>query len=367
MVFLEHFNSKKSKFGNGSAYINNTSISYQAKNEYKLDGDFTVDYWVYESSDNADEWNAHLTTATTGGIWFGLNNSKYIVRTYGVRNLIEVEKPKNNEWTHIAVCRKNNIISLYFDGKLKGSIESNHVFETGVLTIGDDYQNGCLSKNIYIDEVRIVKGEAKWESEFTPNNSEYNDNDSKLVFLDHLNNIPSNTISMTASIIKDNPKFGESSLYINNNYASFPTKEEYKLDKDFTIDYWVYESSDNIGQYNAHIVSSVEGGIWTGLYNGQYTVQITGGGLLISTDKPQNDKWTHVAICRENNKLSLYFNGELKGSTETDYVFKPGMITIGNDYRNILQSKNIYIDEVRILNGVAQWKDNFMPFTKEYK
>ena len=168
MVLLDHFDVKSCKFGEGAIYLNNSYVAYQVKDEYKLDKDFTIDYWVRESEQNSDTWNIHLSSSVNGGIMTGINNGKFCVRIYGVKNLIEVEKPKNNEWTHIAVCRKNNIIYVYFNGKLQGSVESDYTFLAGILSIGCDYYNGYYAKNTYIDELRILNGVAQWDNDFTP-------------------------------------------------------------------------------------------------------------------------------------------------------------------------------------------------------
>ena len=238
------------------------------------------------------------------------------------------------------------------------------------ITIAQLTGNGLFNKTIqtkekYQDSEKAEQNTLNEYGEYIDNGENYKDDlDEKnkdkdiyknnMVFLEHFDDIKY--------------KFGNAAVYINDTYISYPAKEEYKLDKDFTIDYWVYESSNNIGgAFNAHIVSSVAGGIWAGLYNGQYTIQITGVGDLMYIDKPQNNEWTHIAICRKDNNLSVYFNGELKETVQTDYVFQPGVLTIGNDiYNGGLYSKNIYIDEVRILNGVAQWTENFTPFTQAY-
>ena len=66
MVFLDHLDNKKYKFGNAAVYINNSYIAYPSKSEYRLEKDFTIDYWVYETEQNTGQWNAHLTSAVTG-------------------------------------------------------------------------------------------------------------------------------------------------------------------------------------------------------------------------------------------------------------------------------------------------------------
>ena len=80
---------------------------YPEKNEYRLEGDFTIDYWIYDETETDNNtWRAHITTANSYGLWLGLNQSnKYVVRAYLAQDIIEVNRPPKNEWTHIAICR----------------------------------------------------------------------------------------------------------------------------------------------------------------------------------------------------------------------------------------------------------------------
>jgi len=389
VVFLDHLDEDTIEKFDSSLYVYNTDIEYPSKTEYKLDGDFTIDYWVYETAKNtytsSDLWNTHITIPDTGGIWLGLYQGKYTVRISQTKNLISVNKPTDNEWTHIAVCRKNNVISLYFNGELQGTVESNHTFVAGNLLIGSSDTYNHYSKNIYIDEVRVLNGLAEWEENFTPyqipynyedNTSEQNNNENNtknnLVFMEHFNENPTEATTQTAVIVENNKKFGNSSFYIYNNEKIYPSKEEYKLDGDFTIDYWVYETEKNTytssDLWNTHITIPDTGGIWLGLYQGKYTVRISQTKNLISVNKPTDNEWTHIAICRKDNEISLYFNGELQGTAESDHTFVAGDFLIGSSYPYISHySKNIYIDEVRVLNGLADWEENFTPPNAPYE
>ena len=132
---------------------------------------------MYETSSNSSgQWKAHLTTANSYGLWLGLNNGQYTVRAYNIQNIITVEKPANNSWTHIAICRKDDTIYLYFNGIFKAKAKWTHSFTKGILSIGKDYNNGFYATNIYIDEMRILNGIAEWygEQNFTPPSTPYN-------------------------------------------------------------------------------------------------------------------------------------------------------------------------------------------------
>ena len=177
--FVDHLDESVSKFGSASLYLNNTDKSYSSSDNYQLNGDFTIDYWIFENSNNSSgNWRAHLTTANTYGLWLGLNNGSYTIRAYNVQNIITVTKPENNKWTHVAITRKNGVIYLYFNGIYKGKATWTHSFEKGILSLGKDYNNGFYSVGVYIDEVRILNGYAEWYGEdgFTPPSHPYNYN-----------------------------------------------------------------------------------------------------------------------------------------------------------------------------------------------
>ena len=319
-----------------------------------------------------------------GGVWLGIGNGKYVVRIWGVANLIEVNKPRTNEWTHIAVCRKNDKISLYFNGVLQGEVTNNNIFPEGMLAIGMENSGGpgSFSKKIYIDEVRILNGIAEWDENFDIPSHEYNyingtkeqETKTYLAFLDHLNEIPTDKIAGDAYIVNSNTmktKFGNSSAYLNNEYISYPSNEKFRLDGDFTVDYWVYELDNNADEWNTHMhISSINDGcrgIWLGLNYGKYVVRISGVGNLIEVNKPSNNEWIHIAVCRKNNIISLYFNGILQSEVECNHIFEEGILYVGANSPNTFYSKKIFIDELRILNGIAEWDENFTPNIKPYR
>ena len=64
----------------------------------------------------------------------------------------------------------------------------------------------------------------------------------------------------------------------------------------------------------------------------------------------------------ETGNLANYTNEEAKGILGELYNITDEKI-LKEKYDRL---KNIYIDEVRILNGVSEWESNFVPYKKEY-
>ena len=83
-------------------------------------------------------------------------------------------------WTHVAVVKSGTTTKLYFDGVEQFSLAQNYAIQsTGseAFQIGEGGAdaNWNLPK-MYIDEVRVSKGVARWTSAFTPPVQPYNDN-----------------------------------------------------------------------------------------------------------------------------------------------------------------------------------------------
>jgi len=149
-------------------------------------GDFTIDFWI-RFVDNTltsplfDHYTgpkAHTTIRfDNGSIFIGRLNAsedwEFMVR--GNCSL------PNNEWHHIAVVRSGtgtDEMKIYRDGVdisailQVGAWDYSFPDETGTVRIGYDEKAGVYT-SAYIDEYRILKGEAAWTSGFTPPTAEW--------------------------------------------------------------------------------------------------------------------------------------------------------------------------------------------------
>jgi len=143
---------------------------------------------------------------------------------------------------------------------------------------------------------------------------------------------------------------------------------------DFTIEMWIrFSTTSNVG-----IIGQSGGGgnapKW-GLYlNDQFI--LPGGNLAWHLGQngdvgvawsPDVDEWYHLAATRSGNDWRFFANGQQIGATQTSSA-RPGAVASdlrigadGEDYRRFTG----YIDDLRIVNGVALYTANFTPPTSE--
>ena len=168
------------KFAPSSAFFDGTgdAISLIDSADWTFGtGDFTIDFWA--------RWNAYDTADYYGfvGQYEG-NDDRWVFYQEGTK-LILLEKDGGNvnvfmnpawtpvvdTWYHIALTRSGNFFRIFVDGTQVGdtledaSAMANH---TGLLRIGANMYNSIVANVMtgWIDELRIVKGVAKWAADF---------------------------------------------------------------------------------------------------------------------------------------------------------------------------------------------------------
>ena len=74
-----------------------------------------------------------------------------------------------NTWTHVAVVRSSGTITVYFNGTADGTTQSysGQYGKTGDLYIGDQHTGGGGAPQMYVDDLRVTKGVARYTSNFT--------------------------------------------------------------------------------------------------------------------------------------------------------------------------------------------------------
>ena len=170
------------EFGGKSAYFDGTGDFLTTPNSSDFDfgtGDFTVDVWVRLNSYTS--YPGLVSGAVAGGTgWIlGLSSDGKKVRI--LQNVTErivgsITIPLET-WTHIALVRYGNTVTVYVNGVSDGAYDSTSVSWNSngagiavgrlVPNFDDYYLNG------WIDEVRISKGIARWTSNFTSPSASY--------------------------------------------------------------------------------------------------------------------------------------------------------------------------------------------------
>lgn len=163
----------QSRFGGGSLALSGTSQYLSVANTSVGAGDFTVEGGFYLNDLNNRGWlhftsSASFPSATTG-LAIGYDSTAVKLTLYIGSTPFQFDyTPPVSTWRHFAVARVGGTVSLYIHGVLVGSIYSNADLSTySFLFIGGYYSASYLI-NGYIDDVRITKGVARYQADFTP-------------------------------------------------------------------------------------------------------------------------------------------------------------------------------------------------------
>ena len=184
------------KYGPTSLYVptgtNYVSIADHADWNFGS-GAWTIDFWFRPASDGAT--CGFFQQSQSGGYdsdnvfkFYILSNYLYLVHTTGTTTTIEAAFTyqsggfPDTDWTHVALvrgwgsdtnkiaCCINGVSLTEFYGGL-GYFDATGITLadfTGPLLVGAHYTVGWLSAYGYIDEFRVVKGEAMWTTNFIP-------------------------------------------------------------------------------------------------------------------------------------------------------------------------------------------------------
>ncbi len=140
---------------------------------------------------------------------------------------------------------------------------------------------------------------------------------------------------------------------------------------DFTIDFWLYNTSTNSSLLMGCWGSTESETDWavnipvTSIIQFMYRLKGISAtqSFYSDTGALRNNVWQHIAITRKDNTLYLFVDGALvASSTIVGNTIQSG----SNNFRIGQQlgekfNLNCYMDEIRIINGECMWTENFTP------
>ena len=170
----DQLSNTQKKFGATSLYVaDNVTIS--SSDGFNMGtGDFTIEGWYYLNQFNNhflyDQWAS--TSSGSGNIQIYVkSNEGGAIRVYydGSSRFTTTGGFSLNTWTHLAVVRSSNTITVYFNGTADGTTQSysGQFGKTGDLYIGDQHAGGGGAPQMYVDDLRVTKGLARYTSNFT--------------------------------------------------------------------------------------------------------------------------------------------------------------------------------------------------------
>ena len=170
----------QSKFGGSSIAFDGTGDYLTSAANAAFDyaaGDFTIEGWFNSA-------NTSLLQTVIGQAPFdGVNVNGYAIRIVntglsinyydnsGIPLFIlgDVTTLSSNVWYHFAATREGNVFRLFINGILEASATNSISFATGKsLYVGRWEGFTDRDFNGYIDDVRITRGVARYDANFTP-------------------------------------------------------------------------------------------------------------------------------------------------------------------------------------------------------
>jgi hypothetical protein len=177
------------KFGTASGLFDGTGdyLSTPDSSDFDLgSSDFTIEAQVrfnsvaanrliiaqYSSVSNQRSWAVYWDTTNVLTFLYSTTGASGAVKNFSWT-------PSTNTWYHVVIIRNGNNLKAFIDGTQIGTTQdvtgltffnSTANLEVGMLSDGNTYPfNG------WIDELRLIKGNAVWTSNFTSPTVEYSD------------------------------------------------------------------------------------------------------------------------------------------------------------------------------------------------
>jgi hypothetical protein len=180
------------KFGGGSSYFDGSSWVTVSPAQSLAVGsrDFTIETWVFptqlnSSSDLAMVLDTRPMGAQTGiGLWLDSSSGKWVSYISANGNMIQLAIESQatatlNSWAHLAVVRSGTSLQFFVNGQLAGTQSLEPTWDltndsTATVRVGTAADSPGSLRNFfgYIDELKIIKGHAKYNTNFTPESCE---------------------------------------------------------------------------------------------------------------------------------------------------------------------------------------------------
>jgi len=395
------------KYGAGSAFFD-TSGDYAQSALSTFFGfgkdDFTIEFWLYKLSDGGYFHGIVCIGTYANGILFRHQpggDPFYLAGDYYDWNA--TTNCPYNQWTHIAIVRKNGYFSVYANGsKVLSGYNDADLGSTATLTIGASSHNVSEGLNGYIDGLKIVKGKALYTGDFVVPSSAPTTSTSSVsagvtrlllnfigtnnstVFADSSSSNHTVTAYGNAKISTTQSKpSGGSSGYFDGtgDYLDIPYNTVFNLSSgSWTLEAWFYATSlpsDMTTASSAIISKDVYGSSF------DWNINVAQNGIVFLCNNVADSNsvfwcytsistnaWHHIAIVSDGLTCSVYFDGTLVSSKVFSGSFimtnATSDITIGCNASNSPNSFFTgYIDDVRIIKGKALYTSNFTPPTSQ--
>lgn len=353
-------------------------------------GDFTIEAWVYPTANPHSAgmylFDARTASVTTNWTLFFASGNGLTFFYNGATITSSGATFAANQWYHIAYSRSGTSGRLFINGVTPGIVtDSNNYSSTTVLTVGSRYSAESFLQG-FMTGVRIIKGQALYKTTFVPPAAPTTTVSGTSLLLQASNaGIYDNAMQVdfetggNAQISTTQSKFGTGSIAFDGtgDYLKAPFQPQYSLNGDFTVEAWVYLTT-NTHTGNLTIASlgynnSTGTGPW-GFYlngSGPYTLYFNTSGTNHASTTTATftlNTWIHVTYCRSGSTGRFFVNGNIVGTAITDtstYTGTTESLFVGIMSDGASAPFVGYMDDFRITK-YARYVANFTPPTQAF-
>jgi hypothetical protein len=350
----------ESKFGGGSGYFDgatNTGISFPSADQFDLRNvDWTIEAWIKPDGDYSTYRIITAKRDNTGNIDYELYLSITTgqIKFYEQGGTIDTGvTPAANQWSHVAVVRKDGLITIYVNGEAKVSATRNvSSYSNNPLGVGNVGTLNVYPFKGHIDDVRITKGVARYTANFTPPTEPHPTTGPSEIVSDQL------TFHLDSSNVSSYPGSGTTwtSLVNSSDVGTFvgdPTFNSAEADSidldgsgdyiaindaalfDFSGDFTIEMAMklDQVGQTNgATIVLSNDVLDHFQLHSTGNNMNVSIGGSIISSPAYSSNvvgRWLTFTMSRISGVIYFYDNANLIGTVNNSTNIDSSALYLG--------------------------------------
>jgi hypothetical protein len=268
--------------------------------------------------------------------------------------------PPNNTWTHIAIVRSSNTIKIYADGVEKGSgLDTHNITSSNPLLLGTTHEKDGRYLQGYMDNIRLVKGQALWTENFDlTEEALFYKSASDYVRPDNLRNLYN--ISSTKGSLRGKAKSGFVRPTISQFFTSknFENIESSKVLDTYLIPFrGAQTTEDNLtvtggdpswngaylpgykteGKWYAEFRQNTNDQIWVGVVNPDYydnymyqtpgaVFSANGGKFSVMPDTVNDNRYYTAAVASADSDSGDYRGVGWDFETATLEVYKNGVL-----------------------------------------
>lgn len=364
---------------------NSDSITFDSSSDLRLDGDFTVEFWINNDTITQDvQHPSPITFPNTSGQIYTNSSNNFYGLYYGSGDIVTTgnNSAQTGVWQHVAFTRSGTTCYAFVDGVLKNTATSSQVIgsSAGTFRIGS-YNGTGGDVDGKLSDVRIVKGTSVYTADFTPPTERLTEVAGTSLLTCNLPYLQSGLtahgdVSPVAAGPYDYAGYSESlhggSIVFGNadgNSLSMTGSADFQLDADFTLESWVNITDNGKWQPlamwgNGHYKAIRIAGRNTSIT--EINIEYPNAYVFVTHPTPVHGTgWHHIAIVRSGSTITLYVDGvagntvTLSNTIGTTEDFKVGYHTTGGG--------NHWVDgsfaDYRLVKGTAVYTTDFTPPT----